>query len=282
MIVFKQCKSSAPQYGSVIVLTQVYSAIKTYNGEGVAQPGVIKAHHSPIYTSRSHIRNEELPTPARSDRMQPHSIRVSQYDLFQALDPMARIDYTDVYELDNDFPSVKLFGKVHPDSWSFFFTQYRNVWLSIRGSAYGPSGSALPERSPPTIADTTETGTIRAAPRSGTSTKTVVRAGPPATGNNTADNYLLPNSGPITEAQMMNILHNHHMYAKKHGFTMGKTLDIHQVRRLAADPQVRASYLDGLKVRWKEEAVRRAQRTSPSDVEDDDEEQEDDREPESN
>ncbi|KAK3712229.1 hypothetical protein LTR37_009091 [Vermiconidia calcicola] len=112
--------------------------IKTYNGRGVAAPGVIKTHHAIIYTG------QEPPTPNANEEprrmthtgemeegMHPQAIKVITYDRTKALDPMARLDYADKYEFDHRVPNVRLFAKVDESSEAAMFGQFHLVWARI-------------------------------------------------------------------------------------------------------------------------------------------------------
>ncbi|KAK5170650.1 uncharacterized protein LTR77_005239 [Saxophila tyrrhenica] len=253
-------------------------AIKTYNAQGVAAPGVIKAHHSIVYTGQPRMRADERPNdPGDADRMQPHAIRVQQYDQEQALDPLARIDYTDIYELDYDFPNIKLFGKVHTDSWPSFMLQYRSVWATIQGAITGP-------RLLPTIQDVPEAETPRAGTESVTSARTVVRANPPQSSTASTD-HTRADSGPISDAQMVRLMDNLRIRAAQNGWTIGTEPDDRQIHRMARDSERRAQYLGIIRDRWNGERERAAAAAAAAaenveDDEDDEEEEEQEEEAE--
>lgn len=70
-------------------------AIKTYNGEGVGQHGVIKSHHSQCYSGREVPRTRSREHPRRlgsgefETGMQPRAIRVTSFDRTRKLDDMS-------------------------------------------------------------------------------------------------------------------------------------------------------------------------------------------------
>lgn len=108
----------------------------TYNGRGVAQPGVVKQHHAIIHTSESapDARSDELPEHlpeggsgpgmlSWSIRVQPRRRGVEGY----ALDPLARLYYGGIHSFSNDV-TVKIFGVVHQMSRQNFEMSFRRVW----------------------------------------------------------------------------------------------------------------------------------------------------------
>ena len=127
--------------------------IKTYNGLGVAAPGVTKAHHAIVYTAR----HTPQPTPAELPRrlpngnvepgMQPHPIRIVPTNSEFALDPMSRLDFSDVYSFNDNVSNIRLVGAVHRDWMSTLNIEYQTVWATIlrhpgrdsQSSATGPA-----------------------------------------------------------------------------------------------------------------------------------------------
>jgi hypothetical protein len=249
------------------------SAIKTYNGEGVAAAGVIPFYHAIIYTGRKAPQpsREEMRTiarPGHMERMQPHPIRVQQYDLTQALDSMARLDFTDVYELDYNYPVIRLLGKVHNDSHAAFITQYKSVWSKIRSAAGGTSGLDIDDRNTAKSHTSYEESTLRAAAPSTVATADTavwtgsgapVQAGAENSSEDGEDdqagsNEVSDSLGIISEAQMRQILQQCEAYAVAKGYSMpGEGLNKDRVLGLARYPIARARYLQLLKSRWEDE-----------------------------
>ncbi|KAK5725253.1 hypothetical protein LTR17_013122 [Elasticomyces elasticus] len=129
--------------------------IKTYNGQGVAAQGVIKAHHAVIYTMP--IR---LPAPRGSDAEQPQripgvpggveagmqaqAILVIPSDETRPLDPMSRLDFFDRQTFDINIADVRIYGRVEQRYVPILLGQYHAVWASIQRSTGLPNPATAP------------------------------------------------------------------------------------------------------------------------------------------
>ena len=123
--------------------TNTSSAIKTYNGQGVAGTGVIKSHHAIIYTGTlPALTDDEQPQRMNNGLPEsgilPQAIRVVPFDRGTALDPVARLDYGDSYFFEAGVPNIRLWGKVHDDHHAALYVQYTQVTAAIQRAAQGP------------------------------------------------------------------------------------------------------------------------------------------------
>jgi len=137
-------------------------AIKTYQGRGVAAPGVIKSHHAIIYSTRvaPEAAPDELPPPGHPlGGMQNQAIRVKSWDRERMLDPKARLDYMDRYEFDYGLGNIRVWGKLHEKSEATFYAQYHTVWRTVINAATGP-GPLIPGYQPPPSDTASTSGTV--------------------------------------------------------------------------------------------------------------------------
>ena len=205
----------------------IASAIKTYNGQGVAAPGVIKSHHAIIFTGsqpRPDVSEQpqRLPNGQPEIGMQPQAIRIIPYDREKALDPMARLDFGDRYEFDYGVPNIRPFGRVHDDSQAALFVQYNAVWATIQRAAHG----TVPRPAVQIVPQTTEISTQRIDLASAT-------------------------SGPITDDQMRMLLQRYREYAQKYSLSMpNQAMSAEQVHSLALSPERRAMWAQRIKDLW--------------------------------
>ncbi|KAK5112759.1 hypothetical protein LTR62_003857 [Meristemomyces frigidus] len=109
--------------------------IKTYNGLGVASPGVIKSDHSVVYTlglrgSAPHATSEERARRKYDELpMQPRAILIRQNDPCSALDPLSRLDYGHPHSFDDtSIVRMQLFGKVDEQHIPWLIHQFHVVW----------------------------------------------------------------------------------------------------------------------------------------------------------
>jgi hypothetical protein len=105
--------------------------IVTYQGLGVAKPGIIINHHTIAFTSRSEPKlenNEERACLSSGPMLQ--AIRVRPKHKGNELRPMSRIDFGRIYTVDH---TVKVydFGKVHENYLERFFNQWIHVIKSL-------------------------------------------------------------------------------------------------------------------------------------------------------
>jgi hypothetical protein len=110
--------------------------IKTYNGMGVAAPGVVKAHHVVVYTMpirppAPECMSSEVPTSGREAPMQRQAILVINRDRTRPLDPISRLDFFDIHRFDVNLKHVSLYGQVHPEHIVRLVGQYQAVWASF-------------------------------------------------------------------------------------------------------------------------------------------------------
>ena len=112
-------------------LADTGSPINTYNGWGVAARGIVKSHHSIIYTGDSVPplgRGEE---PSRSgngreiDTMR-QEIQVIAKEPGYKLDPMARLNWTKTYQIDHGC-EIYVFGNISDSSMRPLHYQYRDL-----------------------------------------------------------------------------------------------------------------------------------------------------------
>lgn len=241
-------------------------AIKTYNGRGVSAPGVIKSHHSIIYTSPCPRPTEgELPGRTTGGQlengMQPSAIRIVQFDRGTALDPMSRLDYADRYEFDWGVPNITLFGRVHDESHAALFLQYNAVWSSIRLAVQGHmSTSTSATTSTPNIAAPT-TDLSQGAP-SNIATAGSSRAGDSSTSGTTESaflaaraliaRYAASNSGQCTDAEMANMLAYLREVARRSNRTQPQASQA-LLSAMARDASKRANYIQQVYSQWKKE-----------------------------
>ena len=178
-----------------------------------------------------------MPNGQMEDGMQPQPLQVIQYDKTKALDPMARLDFCDVYEFDYGVKNMKFFGKVHSDSLSFLDIQYKNVWAAVMRAAKGIGAAAAP------------TGTI-----AGGTTGTSAIAGPSSATGPSGENPSSTSSGSITDDQMRAQLQKFQRHAREHGLTVpGLAVTQDQIHRLAMNAEARAKFFQQIKARWASE-----------------------------
>ncbi|KAK5170654.1 uncharacterized protein LTR77_005243 [Saxophila tyrrhenica] len=209
-------------------------AIKTYNGEGVAADGVVKFHHAIIYTGdEPEPEPDELPRRPGNGKMeqpmQAQAIRVEQFDRTRALNPMSRLDYGSRYVFDHGVPNIIILGRIHVYSRASLHAQFNHVWAQIR-EAHRPSHAAQQVSSAASNADSTTTITP------------ATRAGP---------SLASPDSGPITDEELVSLLRNYHNHAHQHGLSMPpQQLNPQQIQGLAANAHARAAYLQCIRQSW--------------------------------
>ena len=229
----------------------LHSAIKTYNGQGVAAKGVIKSHHAIIYTGAlpSLKENEQprrLPNGQPENGVLPQPIRVEAYDRGTALDNMARLDYGDRFVFDYGVPNIRLWGRVHPDYHAPLYVQYTQVWGAIQRAALGVTPAPNPSADVTTQSTTTEV--------------------PP-----TRIDFSTPDSGPISDDAVTTLLRQYEEYADRNNLSMpSRRLNQAEIRTLARDSARRATYLRQIRDRWQEEVSNN--RDDDDDDDDDDDE----------
>lgn len=102
--------------------------ITTYSGRGVAKRGVVKSDHAIIYTGRTvpQARSDERPSREETG-MRPESIRVDPDNQTDRLDPMSRIDFGGVHQVQHNIKTKSL-GIVSRQSVNALQSQFANVW----------------------------------------------------------------------------------------------------------------------------------------------------------
>lgn len=209
------------------------SAIKTYNSQGVAATGVIKSHHTIIYTGKPPKPTDEekpqrLPSGQTESGMLSTALRVVPYDRGKALDPMARLDYGDRYQFDQGVPNIRLFGRVHDKHLAALFLQYNQVWNSIQRLA---QGAVAPSSALPTEA----------------SSQTVVPT--------VRRDFTNANSGPIADDQVRELLRRYTAYANRHGYPMPEQQpNSNGIRTMAQNSATRAAYFQRIRSLWQNSA----------------------------
>lgn len=171
----------------------------------------------------------------------PQPIRVVPYDRGTALDPLARLDYGDLYLFEAGVPNIRIWGRVHADSHAPLFVQFNQVWGSIQRAASG----AVPVPGAVSTAEstTTEVPSRRVDPTS-------------------AD------SGPITDENMRQLMRRYQEYADRNDLSMPELkMNNAQMVALARDSQARALYLRRIRDSW-------AGEEDDDDDDDDDEDEE--------
>jgi hypothetical protein len=101
--------------------------ISTYNGQGAANPGVIKSEHAIIFSGQNvpSIGASELPSRGEAPLKQP-PIRVDLDDAIKRLDPMSRIDLGGVHMIRHHV-ETKSIGQIHKDSLKDLLQQFHDV-----------------------------------------------------------------------------------------------------------------------------------------------------------
>ena len=175
--------------------------------------------------------------------MLPNGIRVVPYDRGKALDPMARLDYGDLYVFDHGVPNIRLFGRIHENSLATLFLQYNQVWASIQRAAAGAVATPAALPAPST---TTEVPRVRT-------------------------DFTRADSGPISDEQMGHLERHYRNYATRHNFQVPRQLSPTELRGLAQNSETRAAYFQKIRGSW-----RGVGHEDPNDEEDDDDDDDDD------
>lgn len=102
----------------------------------MAKLGVNKSEHAIIYTGKiaPTPQRDEQPKRGEAGLLSP-PIRVDADDIAEKLDPMSRIDFGRVFNIEHN-AKVRSFGKVHTASQANLMYQFRTVWTSNMGD-YG-------------------------------------------------------------------------------------------------------------------------------------------------
>ncbi|KXL42430.1 hypothetical protein M433DRAFT_145856 [Acidomyces richmondensis BFW] len=248
--------------------------IKTYLGLGVSSQGVIKSHHCIIYsrgepTMKAEERPGRLPDGSPETGMQAQPIKVNPIDRTRPLDPMARLDFFDIHEFDDDVPFTTIYGNVDGDSCGPLLYQYEAVWASIRRAGGGlaersfgqqvgqsearravaghepvelPLRTAIPGRpSQSSLARPTQTQT-RMAERTASQANNA-RAN--------IDREIPLQSRQISMATLDAQLREIQDYANQHQLPQPPELNDTQRQRMTINPGVRQTYFDGVYETWR-------------------------------
>lgn len=114
--------------------------ITTYSGRGVSKRGVVKSEHAIIYTGKNPPPAHQLERPARGESgMRPEAIRVDPDSATDRLDPMSRIDFGGVHQVQHNIKTKSL-GVVSRHSVNALQSQFRSVWQEQLRSRSGVRG----------------------------------------------------------------------------------------------------------------------------------------------
>ena len=96
----------------------------------MAKSGVNKSEHAIIYTGKTapSAQPSERPKPGVAGLLKT-SIRVDPDDIGEKLDPMSRIDFGRVFNIEHNV-KVRSLGKVHAASKANLITQFRTIWAA--------------------------------------------------------------------------------------------------------------------------------------------------------
>lgn len=233
-----------------------YSAIKTYRGRGVSAPGVIKSHHSIVYTGQpTRPLPEELPgRGGRSENgMQPGHIKVLSDDRGKALDPMSRLDYADRYEFDLNVSNIRTFGRVHSDSLAALYVQYNSVWSTIRTAVLGPAYEPTSAYAQSSTATATGLSIPPKIGHPGSSAGATVGSSQEthATQASTLLRKFAPrNSGRCSVEDMTAIIQYLRQHAARHHLDP-PVVNVRQMQELANNPDKRADYIQLIRDTWR-------------------------------
>ncbi|KAK3075502.1 hypothetical protein LTR53_001119 [Teratosphaeriaceae sp. CCFEE 6253] len=219
----------------------------TYDQQGVAGVDefgqeVVKAHHAVIYTGNPTRWPAPFPTVAEQPRivrgvrepaMLTVPILVALVDRARPLDPMSRINFFDVYDIDTSHPDIRIYGTVHRDSLEPLRAQYRAVQASAHANAPAARAAAPP---PNPLA-------VQPAPVQD------VQAMAAAVSANAA----------ISVGVLADYLDYLRRYAQENRFTAPPALNAEQLQYLAATPSERSVMLARLWANWREQAQAQAQ-----------------------
>ncbi|KAK3115369.1 hypothetical protein LTR53_005360 [Teratosphaeriaceae sp. CCFEE 6253] len=221
--------------------------IRTYDQQGVAGRDefgqeVVKAHHAVIYTGNPTRWPAPFPTAAEQPRIidgvrEPEMLRVPilvvEVDRARPLDPMSRVDFFDVYDIDTSHPYIRIYGAVHRDSLEPLRAQYRAVQALARANA--PAARAV---APPPVQPAVQPAPIQD-----------VQAMAAAVSANAA----------ISVGVLADYLDYLRRYAQENRFTAPPALNAEQLQFLAATPSERSVMLARLWSNWREQAQAQAQ-----------------------
>lgn len=233
----------------------VSSAIKTYNGEGVAAGDVIKWHHTIIHSSEDAPEPQQNELPRRGELpMQPQPIKVETWDRARALDGMARLDYGTQYVFDRNVPNISMFGRIAPSHLAVFYSQLnlvqnrinaphsskatRNSASSVAGSITTVKPNEMKSRRPMTPPYPSEKANVQSLKSSSMISLAQLPSSTSA-------------PGVISVDEMQRILDDLRAHAKQHDFQVPDLLSQDQLERLASDQRIREVYLDRVGARWR-------------------------------
>lgn len=118
--------------------------VTTYNGRGVAKPGVNKSEHAIIYTGRTPPEPQHNERPTRQDGgrgMRSSPIRIDTDSREDKLDPMSRLNFGAIYTIQHNI-KVKPYGMVHQNSRSDLLRQFVSVWQPQQPMSTSPQPGA--------------------------------------------------------------------------------------------------------------------------------------------
>jgi hypothetical protein len=109
-------------------LTDRDRPISTYNGQGLAKPGLIKGQHCIVYAGKEDDEPDELPgeKPAKGEKGMMSSIRVVPRNVTDRMFAASRINFGKVYTVEHNV-KVYDFGSVHRK----YVTTLEKQWKSV-------------------------------------------------------------------------------------------------------------------------------------------------------
>ncbi|KAK4950621.1 hypothetical protein LTR10_010614 [Elasticomyces elasticus] len=142
--------------------------IKTYNSQGVAARGVVKAHHAVVYTEPikppgldGTLREQPLSLPNGNLEagMQSPAIHIVPHNETELFDPLSRLYFAETRILHSDTEEVRLFGVVDPQHISRLLQHYRTVRAMLQTHVTPPDRVLIPQA--PTGVTMSEAATLR-------------------------------------------------------------------------------------------------------------------------
>ena len=251
----------------------------TYQNQGVAKVGVVKHHHSIIYTRipaplpTSSELPQRRPDGAPEEGMLPNSVRVAPRSQALALDPLARLNYGNPLAFDYGV-RVETFGRVHDNSVQDFIFQFRYVWRNRQTTAESQSlrvsASPGPAHSTPPVSDQPAAESVNAPPLATSTAPAALGRGPPAqvaAGPGTSEvSHARSDSGiagvafqgPIGVEVVVDAIDKFKRSAATQELPAPPELTIDGLQTMAQNHEVRQQYFDAYKALWRQTLQARA------------------------
>lgn len=105
--------------------------VETYDGSGVAKPGILKSQHAVIHTSNKPPKVPIEERPDYGEEPMRSSIRVVRLNKEDRLDDRSRINYGKMYTVEHNVKVYNL-GDVHKD----YLQELRESWKSVLDEEY--------------------------------------------------------------------------------------------------------------------------------------------------